>query len=142
MKKMLTVTLALVALAAFSDPAVAQQKGKQKSPAAGGETKQPAPTKQPGPQEAATINTSKSNTYRVAADKASPQLITGKVTKLDEKANTFTVMAKGEEVTFSAAKLKAPLPKVGAIIDIIYTQTTPGGPLESINLNSSKSNSY
>jgi hypothetical protein len=46
-----------------------------------------------------------------------------------------------KEVTFSAAELKAPLPKVGEIIDITYTRTT-GGLMKSINLNSSRSNVY
>jgi hypothetical protein len=55
------------------------------------------------------------------------------------KDKTFTVMAKGKEVTFSAAKLKV-LPKVGAIIEITYTET-PGGPMEATTISSSKSNS-
>lgn len=123
MKKVLTVTLALVALAAFSDSAVAQQKGTQNSPPTGVETKQPS----------AAPNNSAHATEKM----------TGKVTKLDEKAKTFTVMANGEEVTFSAAGLKAPLPKVGAIIDITYTRA-PGGRLECNSItdshNSTRSN--
>jgi hypothetical protein len=63
------------------------------------------------------------------------------VTLVDEGAKTFTVMAKGKPFTFDASELKA-LPKVGEIIDITYTQTTPGGPMKSINLNSSRSNVY
>lgn len=66
--------------------------------------------------------------------------MTGKVTQVNEKAKTFTVMAKGKEVPVNAAKLKS-LPKVGEIIDITYTETG-GGPLEATNLNSSKSNVY
>jgi hypothetical protein len=74
-------------------------------------------------------------------DKASPELtMTGKVTEVNMTAKTFTVISKGKSVTFAAAKLKA-LPKVGEIIDITYTQT-PGGPAESSNLNSSRSNIY
>ncbi len=66
------------------------------------------------------------------------QLMTGKVTQVDEKANTFTVTLNGQAVTFSAATLPS-LPIVGQIIDITYTQT-PGGPMEATNLNLSKSN--
>jgi hypothetical protein len=122
MKKLLTLALALVALAVFTDPAGAQQKGTQKSPAAAVETKQPAA---PAKNSAHAMET----------------MMTGTVTQVNEKAKTFTVMANGKEVTFSAREMKA-LPEVGRIIDITYTQTTPGGPLNSISLNSSRSNIY
>lgn len=69
-----------------------------------------------------------------------PLRLTGKVTQSNEQTKTFAVMAKGNVVTFSGAKLKG-VPKVGLIIDITYTQT-PGGPMEATNLNSSKSNIY
>jgi hypothetical protein len=72
---------------------------------------------------------------------APPQVMTGKVLRVNPKEQTFTIMTKGKEVTFSAEKLKGPLPKVGEILDITYTQT-PGGPLKSIALNSSRSNIY
>jgi hypothetical protein len=112
MKKLLPLTLALSVLATFSGLATA----------------------------ATTIKSSKSNASDpVAADKASPKLLTGKVTEVNNQAKTFTVMAKGKAVVFSAAKLSK-LPTVGEIVDITYTQTTPGGPLEAINLNSSRSN--
>lgn len=65
--------------------------------------------------------------------------ITGKVTQVNEKAKTFTVMAKGKAVTFNAAKLKS-LPKVGEIIDITYTED-PSGPMAT-TINTSKSNTY
>jgi hypothetical protein len=78
---------------------------------------------------ATTIKGSKSNvSYREA-----------KVTEVNNQAKTFTVMTKGKAVVFSAAKLSK-LPTVGESVDITYTQTTPGGPLEAINLNSSRSN--
>jgi hypothetical protein len=41
MKKLLTLALALIALATFSHPGVAQQEGRQKHPPTGVETKQP-----------------------------------------------------------------------------------------------------
>ena len=99
MKNVLTVTLALVALAAFSYPAVAQQKETPKSPPTGAATTQPSPA------------------ARTSAH-ATEQLMTGKVIKVDAKAKNFTVISKGKQFTFSAAKLKGPLPEVGKIIDI------------------------
>lgn len=62
-----------------------------------------------------------------AVDKASPKVMTGKVIKDNQASKTFTVMAKGQMVTFNAAKLKA-LHKVGEIIDITYTEN-PGRPM-------------
>ena len=113
MKKLLPLTFALSVLATFSGLATA----------------------------ATTIKSSKSNASdRVAADQATPKQMTGKVTAVNNQAKTFTVMAKGKAVVFSAAKLSK-LPTVGEIVDITYTET-PGGPLESINLNSSRSNIY
>jgi hypothetical protein len=125
MKKVLTVVLALGFLAAFSGPDVAQQKDTQKSAPAGEETKQPS--------------TAAKNSAH-----ATEQVMTGKVTEVNAKAKSFTVTAKGKLFTFSAAKLKVPLPKVGAIIDITYTQSNPNAPLVvgSIALNSSRSNVY
>ena len=78
---------------------------------------------------------------RKTVDKASPKLMTGKVTHVDAGAKTFTVTAKGQQVTFNAAGVKS-LPKVGEIIDITYTDGGGGGPLEATNLNSSRSNIY
>jgi hypothetical protein len=123
MKKVLTVIFALAALAVFSGPAMAQQKDTQKSQPAGEETKQPS---------AAAKN----------SGHATEKVMTGKVTEVNAKAKSFTVKAKGKMFTFSAAKLKVPLPEVGAIIDITYTQSNPNAPLESIALNSSRSNVY
>ncbi len=69
--------------------------------------------------------------------------ITGKVTQVDTypTKKTFTIVAKGQPYTFSAAGLKA-LPKVGEVVDVEYTGT--GGLLaaKSISLNSSRSNIY
>lgn len=123
MKNGLTATLTLVALAAFSDLAVSQQKEAQKSPPAGAATTQAS---------AAARN----------SGHAVEQLMTGKVIKVNAKAKSFTVVSKGKQFTFSAADLKGPLPEVGKIMDITYHETTPGGPLQSIALNSSRSNIY
>lgn len=71
--------------------------------------------------------------------------ITGKVTHVDAAKKTFTIVAKGQPHTFSAAGLKA-LPKVEEVVDVEYTDkhTGTGGPLAamSISLNSSRSNVY
>ena len=74
-----------------------------------------------------SINLNSSRSYRVAG------------TVINQSGNTFTVMANGKQLTFSAAKLKD-VPKVGETIDITYTQT-PGGPMEATTVKSSKSNS-
>ena len=70
--------------------------------------------------------------------KAGAQQITGKVTQVDAKAKTFTVVSQGKAVTIGAAKLKS-LPNVGDIVEVTYT-VTPGGLFEGSNLNLSKSN--
>jgi hypothetical protein len=104
------IALVLALLFAASNGVVAAE---QKSPPTGVEKKQPA-----------------SGEKRVKLDRFQPL---GKVTQVNEKAKTFTVMAKGKAVTFNAAKLKV-LPKVGEIIDITYTET-PGGPMEATTIN-------
>ncbi|CBE69204.1 MAG: hypothetical protein F9K13_06520 [Candidatus Methylomirabilis oxygeniifera] len=68
------------------------------------------------------------------------QLMTGKVTQANPTTNTFTVMAKGQMVTFNGANLNA-LPRVGEIIEITYTQTS-GGPMQATTINSTKSNTF
>jgi hypothetical protein len=73
--------------------------------------------------------------------KPSKEQMTGKVMEVNNQAKTFTVAAKGKTVVFSGANLSK-LPKVGEVVDITYTETPGGGPLNSINLNSSKSNAY
>ena len=71
----------------------------------------------------------------MAAGKASPKLLNGKVMEVNNQANTFTVT-----FVFSGAKLSR-LPPVGEMIDISYNLVPPdGGPMEASNLNLSKSN--
>jgi hypothetical protein len=67
--------------------------------------------------------------------------MTGKVTQVDATKRTFTIVAKGQPHTFSAARRMA-LPKVGEVVDVEYTDPGTGGPLESSNLNSSRSNTF
>jgi hypothetical protein len=70
--------------------------------------------------------------------KTAAQQITGKVTQVDAKAKTFTVVTQGKTYTIGAAKLRS-LPTVGDIVEVTYT-VTPGGLMEGSNLNLSKSN--
>jgi hypothetical protein len=113
MKKSLTLALALALVALGSVSWAATSLNSSRSM-----------QKKPPETAATNLNSSRSNIYRV------------KVTRVNKEDKTFAV-----EVNFSAAKLEA-LPKVGETIDIIYTQTTPGGSLEAVKLNSSKSNIY
>jgi hypothetical protein len=119
MKKLLTLALALIALAVFTGLSVgqgAQQKDKQKSPPKSAETK-PAPTTPPAP-------TAKNSAH------ATEQVMTGTVTKVDEKAQTFIIKTtSGEQFTFSAKEI--PPPKKDEQVDVTYIQQTPGGLLEA-----------
>lgn len=81
---------------------------------------------------AETPGKTRSNSYK----------ITGKVTTVNQTARTFTITdAKGQSRILSGARLPT-LPKVGDVVDAEYTDTGGGGPAETINLNSSKSNIY
>jgi hypothetical protein len=57
--------------------------------------------------------------------------MTGTVTQVNGKDNSFTISANGREATFSAKTLRV-LPKVGETIDVTYTQTA-GGPMEALS---------
>jgi hypothetical protein len=87
---------------------------------------------------AAVAGTAQTDASARHVNKASPQLMTGKVTQVDAGAKTFTIAAGGKMVVFHAAKLRA-LPQVGDTVDVTYTGS-PGAPLEASNLNYSKSN--
>lgn len=135
MKKSLTMTLVLAGLAVFAGPGIAQQQhDRQMTPPTGGLTK-PAPPQPPVTQRVTTIKASKSNSSdRLALDNVAPRLLQGKVAEVDSQARIFAVA-----VVFSAAKLSA-LPTVGEIVDITYTQTPGGGPMEVTTIKGSKSN--
>lgn len=91
----------------------------------------------------ATAQTTDKSTTSSASTRGKPtkEQITGKVMEVNNQTKTFTVTAKGKAVVFSGANL-AKLPSVGDVVDITYTETPGGGPLTSINLNSSRSNIY
>jgi hypothetical protein len=118
MKQWITLALTFTLLMALASPGAAQQKAGE--------------TEKPGALKGGAAGMS-------APRPSSPSLMTGKVTGVNGAAKTFTVMAKGTAVTFTAAKLKV-LPKVGEIVDITYTGI-PGGPLEATTVKGSKSNS-
>ena len=113
MKKLFTVTLLFATLTTFGGYATA----------------------------ATTVKGGKSNGSEVATSTAAPMRMTAKVTAVSTSDKTFAVISKGKNFVFSAAKLNK-LPAVGEIVDISYTENPGGGPLESINLNSSRSNVY
>lgn len=143
MKRLLTLVLALVALAVFSGLVAAQQKGEEKKPPAvpaprtyapgdahygstpkkeisGIESETPVKAKPPVGVEKKQPATGEKKTV----DKASPELVTGeltgKVTGVDPMAKLFTVMVQGRAITFSGARLSK-LPTVGETIDITFT---------------------
>ena len=93
-----------------------------------------------GPVTAQTIDNAASSSTAVRG-KPTKEQMTGKVMQVNNQAKTFTVTTKGKAVVFSGAKLDK-LPKVGEIVDITYTENPEGGPLNSIMLNSSRSNVY
>ncbi len=68
--------------------------------------------------------------------------LTGKVTAVNPGKHTFTVVAKGQPVTFSAPTGMA-LPAVGGVYDITYTPPQkPGEAAKVTTVNNSKSNTY
>jgi len=113
MKKLLTTTLLLATLTTFSGFATA----------------------------ATTVKGSKSNSDNVTTAQAGTRQMTCKVTAVNNADKTFAVIANGKNFVFSGAKL-GKLPTAGEIVDITYTEPHGGGPLESISLNSSRSNVY
>jgi hypothetical protein len=140
MKKSLSLTFVLVALAVFTGRGVAQQQqDKQKLPPVTVQTG-PAPTGPSTPQRVTTIKTSKSNSSDLVATTplvmtgTTPQVMTGKVTEVTNQARTFTVA-----VVFSAAKLNI-LPTVNEIIDVTYTVSPGGGAMVATTIKGSKSN--
>lgn len=120
MKKSLTLALAIIALAVSTVVSIAQgaqQKDKQKSPPPKSAETKPAPTTPPAPM-------AKNSAH------ATEQVMTGTVTKVDEKARTFIIKtANGEQFTFSAKEI--PPPKKDEQVAVTYIQTTPGGSLEA-----------
>lgn len=105
MTKLPNLALALVALAAIPGLGVAQQQGVDKSQSTDVKRQQPAAGER-------------------VADKASPKLVTGKltgkVTGADPKAKVLIVMTQGRAISFSAAPLTK-LPKVGEMVDVSFT---------------------
>jgi len=80
------------------------------------------------------------NAPKRTVDKASPILMQAcRVTKVDDRTKTFTVERDGKEYTFSGSRLRY-LPTVGQVLDVTYSETGKGGPLEATNLNSSGRN--
>ena len=85
-----------------------------------------AMAQKPTPETQAAANVSKSNNY--------------KVTGVDATAKTFTAIDKGGKAFTFAAPKEKPLPTVGKIYEITYTESPGGGPLQATTVNNSKSN--
>ncbi len=98
MKKLLTLAVGVVMLAAFSLVAAQENKAKQKIQPTGVEMKQQA-------------------TGEKKTNKASPQLMNAKVLEVNERAKTFTVMANAKKFTIDGKKLKS-LPKIGDEVNL------------------------
>ncbi len=96
MKKLLTLALALIVLAAFPGLSGAQT-AEEKKPTAG----------------------------EKRIDKPSPQLMTGKVIQVNAQEKTFTLVAQGKEYKFTFQKIEFPY-KVGEVIDVTYTENPGG----------------
>jgi hypothetical protein len=109
MQKLLSLALALILLTVFSELSFAQRP-KETEPAAG-----------------------------KTMEQASPNLMTGKVTQVNDLEKTFVIVSKGKTYRFIFQKIE--LPRVGQIVDVTYVQH-PDGAMEATNLNSSKSNVY
>jgi hypothetical protein len=118
MKKLLTIALAIICMAVLTGLAAGQGHVTVRKP------------KPPRPPE----------TARNSAH-ATEQLMTGTVTKWNDKAQTFTVTANGKEVLFSGKNLKPPFPKVGDFVDVTYTPPPkPDDPPAATTVKGSKSN--
>ena len=154
MKKLLTLALGVVMLAALTGLSAAEErgkgvlaptplptperkaeeKGKDTSERAGGccctmwDSKDPEhciQTTCPCPPGGGAARMSQPATGEKKMDKASPQLMKVKVLKVNESAKTFTVMVKGKEKTLNAPDLKS-LPKAGDIIEIAVSDAGGG----------------
>lgn len=106
MKILLILPTTFVVLFAVAGPGAAQQKGVEGSRPAGVELKPPP--------IAGNQSVDKAASKQVTGE------ITGTVTGVDRPAKTFTVMAYGRAITFSAARL-GKLPAPGENINIPFT---------------------
>lgn len=113
MKKVLTLTLALALVAVGSVSGAATSLNSFRNM-----------QKKPPETMNSNLNSSRSNVYRVT------------VTQVNMNDKIFDV-----EATFSGTNLTVPLPGIGNIIDVTYTQPTPGGPMKATTVKGHKCNS-
>lgn len=138
MKRLLVPALTLVALLGFSSPGVAQHNRAQKDPPKSVEAIQRAKewsfahryfcwdNEGTGFWSGSSVPDPEYFCVGPYARRPDSEPMTGKVTAVDPKLKTFTIMIEGtnqrrfqkETVSNSAGRLKA-LPKIGAIIDLI-----------------------
>ena len=73
-------------------------------------------------------------------EKASPSVITGKITHIDKVGQTFLIVSNGKKYRFSYEKIEWNY-RVGQIVDVNYV-VSPGGQMQATNLNLSKASHY
>ncbi len=85
------------------------------------------------------LATAQQKSERKMVPRPTPNLtLTGKVTAVDPGKHTFTVVAKGQPVTFSAPTGMA-LPAVGGVYDITYTPPQkPGEPAAATTVDTTR----
>lgn len=111
MKQLLTLAFGIIStLSALGDISVAQPKAEEQSRPTGAEMRQPA------------TGETREKPRPVSGE------ITGTVTGVDPSARTFTVMAHGRAISFSAARLRQ-MPTSGETIDISFTLGPSGLPI-------------
>ncbi len=116
MKKLLTLAVALVALAVFPGLSVAQQKAEERSRPTGVEMNQPAPGERmkAGGRYCSNCYVCKCNTGSAGC------LCDSIVMNMDNTTKTLSVKRKdGAIITLDASKLTAP-PKVGQTVHVQY----------------------
>lgn len=113
MKKLMTLILGVVFVWAFSGLLAAEQE---------------------------SAKSTQSNPSEQTMEKASPKLMTGKITQIDNNGRTFMLASGGKHYRFSYEKIEL-AHKLGHIVDVTYV-VQPGGQMEATSLNSSKSSHY
>lgn len=73
-------------------------------------------------------------------EKASPNLMTGKIIHVDKVGQTFLIVSHGKQYRFSYGSIDR-MYKVGQIVDVNYV-VNAGGQMDATNLNLSQANHY
>jgi hypothetical protein len=81
-----------------------------------------------------------SNPSQQTMEKASPKMMTGRITHVDKNAQTFLIVSDGKRYRFSYGKIDRTY-KVGQVVDVSYV-VNPSGEMEATDLNLSKSTTH